>query len=882
MPTRLAQHLIARGLLPGDRVEEALRRQAIAGGALDTVLLEQGLISEAGMLQALADVSGVRLVSLGDFEPNHEVAALIPPKIAERLCVVPLSVDGDALHVACSYPVPTQQLQEVGFLLGKRLELWIALECRIRDWLSAIYGIPLPARFASLLAALDPRYEGRAARGDLALGSVTQDRPAHDTAGPVPQGSVPIETVTLEDALTAEMVERLAQSVAEEPIPLEVKKVRHEGPAPSGQGASGSVRRDHSGVSTAGPDPVAAGRTGSGPTANVYDRVETVVLDVSGYAAFAREALKPATHAPDGGAMRAPPSGPVPPQNETWTVPPTNAAIAPPPARSAVSANRSSDLQDVPTQKALRAVERPAQTAAAPTPPDSVPDWTLEKARAALREATKDRDLLIDVALRYARRTFDFVAAFAVVRGSAVGWDVRGEGADRARLAALAIPLDAASVFRTVALTRGSYVGPLPPDALTSHFLGLIGRQPRTVFLFPVEVKSRLVAILYGDSGHKPLSQRRLSDFILFCQELPAAFQELIVHRKQRLLGGVEYAVPSTSMPEPVPVSTLASDAAPTQRVGWSPSAAVERRSQGRVASMPPLPTDEADRPPPDFGPILKRLTGPDAAMRARAMAELARTPEAAARVLTERFPGPTAWSRLPVVELPEADELGPIPGALVRLGRAAAVALAPLLDADDSDTRYFALLTAGNLPYPELVDGVLRGLFDLEPDISSAARVAATRLRRLPRFDAAMKDLRQELASRDPLRRSLAARALGTLHDRESIDGLIGLTGSDDQMCAQAAAEALREITKASFGTQPRLWTAWWAENRTRRRLDWLLAGLRHRDLDVRMSAIDELSRAFNDHLGYHADAPAAEREAAVRKWEAALARSVRGDFDI
>ncbi|HZN92387.1 MAG TPA: FrgA protein, partial [Myxococcales bacterium] len=208
-------------------------------------------------------------------------------------------------------------------------------------------------------------------------------------------------------------------------------------------------------------------------------------------------------------------------------------------------------------------------------------------------------------------------------------------------------------------------------------------------------------------------------------------------------------------------------------------------------------------------------------------------------------------------------------PGALARLGRPAAQALAPLLDAEDTDARYFALLTAGNLPYPELVDGVLRALFDLDPDISSAARAASTALKRVARFETAMKDLRQELTSNDAIRRSLAARALGVLHDREAIDGLINLTGSDDQMCAGAAAEALRDITKATFGTSPRQWTRWWAENRSKRRLEWLVAALRHPELEIRISAIEELTRAFNDHLGFFPDGVSVERELAVRRWE-------------
>lgn len=721
MPSHLAHTLVAQGLLSRDKAEETLRQQAGQGGALDTLLLERRLLREPQVLQALGETSGVRPVNLADFEPNADVASFIPPKIAERLCVVPLSLDGTTLHVACGYPVPKKELEEVGFLLGKPLELWVATEVRVREWISVIYRQPLAQRYGALLASLDP------------------EPPGAEAPAPKP-------AISEEATLTLEMVERLARSVASEPPPFEPQ-------------------------------------------------------------------LEP----------RAP------------------EAAAP----------RSSQ--------------------------DEVPEWTLAQARAALKESTKERDRLITTALRFGRRTFDYVAAFAVLRGAAVGWDSRGEGLDGEPLSQVSIPLDAASVFRTVAITRGSYAGPMPPDSLTKHYLELFGRQPpRTLFLYPVEVRGRLVAILYGDCGQKPISQRRLSDYILFCQELPGAFQELLLFRKQRLGElsdaldfdvDVEEPSPDARTPVSAPVPTLAAS------LGWSPFATRSAGSLGRAASLAPLVMSQEERPPPDFGPLLKRLTGPDANQRANAMAELARSPEASARVLATHFPGPTAWSRLPVVELPEADELGPIPGALSRLGRPAAQALAPLLDSSDADTRYFALLTAGSLPYVELVDGVLRGLFDLEPDISSAARVTSATLKHLPRMDAARKDLRQELTHRDALRRSLAARALGTLHDRDAIEGLIHLTGGDDTLCAQAAAEALREVTRATLGLDMRAWTAWWTENRARRRADWLVAALRHPELDIRLATIEELSRGLHDTLGYYADAPEPEREAAVRRWEAAVA---------
>ncbi|QDE88454.1 FrgA protein [Myxococcus xanthus] len=928
MPARLAQFLVSRMLLTQERAGEVLRQHQTLGGQVDSVLLEQGVASEADVLAMLGEVSGFMPVNLMDFEPNPEVASFIPPKIAERLCVVPLSLDGNTLHVASGYPVPKKELDEVGFLLGKPLELWVATEVRVREWVSTIYRQPLALRFAKLAAALDPEAQ---------------------VAPPPPPPAAAME----EESLTTDMVERLARSVAQEPLAVETSAApQAAAPRPEAPASPQRPPPPPPEALTPGPEPIpppgppafvraplrlnmpqaeAPARPAQRPNPQAAQIPVLPFTPAPGTAPSSANPPRPASPpaatlrpsapaaapAPRPAAPSTPPAptgarapaqsgtaAPASGQPQVWppaqagasgtpqvwppapaqpTAPPTlhfATPVAPPPKPAAAPRGEPAFLV-FPNPGAAQNAQPPRPKPASlesrpPAPPASqdVPDWTLAQARAALKEATKDRDRLIDVALRFGRRTFDYVASFAVLRGGATGLEARGEGMAGEQLTQVSIPLDASSVFRTVAVTRGSYAGPLPPDALTRHYLELFGRQtPRTVFLYPVEVKGRLVAILYGDCGQRPISQRRLSDYILFCQDLPAAFQELILFRKQRvselrapdemeLTIDVDLPVAPAPAPSPAVVAGL----------GWSPFfGRGATGNMGRAAALPPRAQSQEERPPPDFAPLLRRLTGPDAAQRANAMAELARSPEASARVLAQHFPGPTAWSRLPVVELPEADELGPIPGALSRLGRPAAQAVSPLLDSQDADTRYFALLTAGNLPYVELVDGVLRGLFDLEPDISSAARVAAAALKQLPRLDAALRDLRHELNSRDPLRRSLAARALGTLHDRDAIEGLIRLTGGDDEMCAQAAAEALREVTRATMGLDPRQWSAWWTENRSRRRADWLVSALRHRELDVRLAAIEELSRALHDTLGYYADASDAEREQAVRRWEAA-----------
>ncbi|HYR56669.1 MAG TPA: hypothetical protein VEM39_11145 [Myxococcaceae bacterium] len=380
MPSRLTEHLISRGLLFAEQAASALETHRRNGGALDTRLLESSSLTESELLRAVAAVSGQRAIDLWDLEVNHHLASVIPFKIASRFGLVPLSVEGDALHVACSYPVPVRELHEIGFLLKKRLELWVGLEVRIRDWMQTLYGEPLHEHLASLLSRLNSR------RGE----------PQQET-----MSAAVAEVSPQKESRPLDLIDRLARAIVDEPLPL---------------------------------------------------------VDWIG---------------------------------------------APPALKNGESAR------------------------------EEIPDWTLAQARDALKQATSDRDQIIDVTLRFARRAFEFTAIFAVIRGAAVLWEARAERHFPQRPQRPEIPIDVHSVFRTVCNLRKSYIGPLPSDPLTREFLARLGRSPRTIFLFPVEVSGRTVAIVYGDCAHRPMSHRRLSDFVLFCQDLSAEFEALLLDRRR-------------------------------------------------------------------------------------------------------------------------------------------------------------------------------------------------------------------------------------------------------------------------------------------------------------------------------------------------------------
>ncbi|MGC4122582.1 MAG: hypothetical protein QM765_50035 [Myxococcales bacterium] len=124
MSLELAGLFVTSGKVSPSVIDDALRRQVLAGGSFDTALLEAGAaIREADCLRflerasALPGIDGPHL-----FEADPGAAALLPAKLAERHCLLPLRGEGKLLHVAVPFPISKTMLEEIGFLLGRELE----------------------------------------------------------------------------------------------------------------------------------------------------------------------------------------------------------------------------------------------------------------------------------------------------------------------------------------------------------------------------------------------------------------------------------------------------------------------------------------------------------------------------------------------------------------------------------------------------------------------------------------------------------------------------------------------------------------------------------------------------------------------------------------
>ena len=148
---------------------------------------------------------------------------------------------------------------------------------------------------------------------------------------------------------------------------------------------------------------------------------------------------------------------------------------------------------------------------------------------AAALDAAATRDEVVAAVLALVRCYFKRVVFFIVREPWLIGWDGAGEGMDRARAAAVRIPLDLPSVFQGVTRDRAVFVGRPGPEETNRTFLEAIGKKPgTTAALLPVALRGRVVNLIWGDSGARGAARADLGQLMAHTQKIPRAYLRII------------------------------------------------------------------------------------------------------------------------------------------------------------------------------------------------------------------------------------------------------------------------------------------------------------------------------------------------------------------
>jgi hypothetical protein len=264
-------------------------------------------------------------------------------------------------------------------------------------------------------------------------------------------------------------------------------------------------------------------------------------------------------------------------------------------------------------------------------------------------------------------------------------------------------------------------------------------------------------------------------------------------------------------------------------------------------------------------------------------IAELVRLGEGALPVLMQHFPGPL-WIDPKQLgrRRPRGRDLSAIARCLVAFGERAAPYLASKLSTAEPEVCRYALLLAGEVVHPDLLDAVARRSFDADDEMRAVALGVLRNYTRLPQFDAVLRAI-CELSARpgkDPRRQRIALEALTELRDARSLRTLIARLLDPSESIVRLAHRALVVMTGQDFGLAARRWEAWAEQVAGTHRVQWLIEGLSQADESLRAIAGEEIKQLTQQYFGYHPSLPKKDRELAQRKYREWWEREGRALF--
>lgn len=207
--TRLGDLLLSVGLIRQEQLDHALQEQKNTKNRLGQELIEEKVITEQQLIDALRVQLGVEFIDLNGLSIQPQLAMLLSQNIAQKYSVVPVKLEQDTLYIATSDPLNFVAIEEVKKATRRNVVPMIATVDSIEHSIANLYGSQVAAR-----AIEDMRREIEA-EAPMATGQHTDSFTASAFGGREDTASAP--TVRLVNSIMERAVVDMASDIHMEP-----------------------------------------------------------------------------------------------------------------------------------------------------------------------------------------------------------------------------------------------------------------------------------------------------------------------------------------------------------------------------------------------------------------------------------------------------------------------------------------------------------------------------------------------------------------------------------------------------------------------------------------------------------------------------------------
>jgi type IV pilus assembly protein PilB len=136
----LGRIMVDAGRINEDQLYYALDLQKMRGDKLGKVLMDEGIITEAELMEGLGQQSGIPYVVLDKHHIDPDTARAIPEPIARRHVAVSIEKDGDVLVVAMEDPLNVLAIDDIRLATGLDINPVFASASDIRSAIDFFFG----------------------------------------------------------------------------------------------------------------------------------------------------------------------------------------------------------------------------------------------------------------------------------------------------------------------------------------------------------------------------------------------------------------------------------------------------------------------------------------------------------------------------------------------------------------------------------------------------------------------------------------------------------------------------------------------------------------------------------------------------------------------
>ena len=136
---QLDDHLLARGLVNEEQLEEARRNASQRGRSLGRVLIELGFVTEAGLVSILAEQLGLTFIDLSEAHVDQAAVAMVAEAVARRHSCLPVSIDDGTLVVAMADPANVVAVDDIRAMTKRDVKVVVATKADVSTAINRYY-----------------------------------------------------------------------------------------------------------------------------------------------------------------------------------------------------------------------------------------------------------------------------------------------------------------------------------------------------------------------------------------------------------------------------------------------------------------------------------------------------------------------------------------------------------------------------------------------------------------------------------------------------------------------------------------------------------------------------------------------------------------------